>query len=100
MRSFLFYFDMRSFFPFKICIFQIQDMFNKGIIGVLTIRSIRLLLIVIIIFKIKLKIIKQIHSLIFSIFLEKMQTDKIKMLHVLSSEIMNKSDSEYQFEYT
>ena len=91
---------MRSFFPFKICIFQSQDMFNKGITGVLTIRSIRLLLIVIIIFKIKLKIIKQIHFYIFHILRENANTDKIKMLHVLSSEITNKFDSEYQFEYT
>lgn len=72
-------------------------MFNKGILDFLAIRSMRLLLIFIIIFKVKLKIIKHIHSLIFSIF---PNTDKIKMLHVLSSEIMNKSDSEYQFEYT
>ena len=72
-------------------------MFNKGILDVLSIRSMRLLLIFIIIFKVKLKIIKQIHSLLFSIF---QNTDKVKMLHVLPSEMMNKSDSEYQFEYT
>lgn len=91
------FFDMRLFFLFKIRIFQIQGMFNKGILDVLAIRSMRLLLIFIIIFKVKLKIIKRIHSFIFSIF---PNTDKIKMLHILSSEIMNKSDFEYQFEYT